>query len=229
MINPALVIVTASSLIVATIMSVFAWTTRRDERRRAAARTAMLAAAIHERGADDWRRPVISGDERPGLFAEPAASAGTRPAAIGVVAAFAVAAVTGLVLMAESSSRAPRPGSAGSAAGPQDVPLELLALEHDRDDSQLVVRGIVRNPSSAAGLRGLTAVVSAFSKDGGLIAGGRAPAATDVLSPGAETPFVVTLPDADSVDRFRVSFATGNRRVPHVDRRGRNAVARQTE
>jgi hypothetical protein len=33
-------------------------------------------------------------------------------------------------------------------------------------------------------------------------------------------------PDADSVDRYRVSFQTDDRIVPHVDRRGRNVIAR---
>jgi hypothetical protein len=50
--------------------------------------------------------------------------------------------------------------------------------------------------------------------------------ATAALAPGAETPFVVTLSDADTVDRFRVSFRTDDRVVPHIDRRGRNAIAR---
>ena len=45
--------------------------------------------------------------------------------------------------------------------------------------------------------------------------------AVTALAAGAEAPFVVTLPDADSVDRYRVSFRTDDRIVPHVDRRGR--------
>jgi hypothetical protein len=106
------------------------------------------------------------------------------------------------------------------------VLLELVALEHDRDDNRLVVRGIVRNAASAVTLNGLTAVVLVFSKEGGYLASGRAPVATAALAPGAETPFVVTLSDADTVDRFRVSFRTDDRVVPHIDRRGRNAIAR---
>jgi hypothetical protein len=64
-----------------------------------------------------------------------------------------------------------------------------------------------------------------FSKDGAYIASERAPVAVAALAPGAEAPFVVALPDADSVDRYRVSFRTDDHIVPHVDRRGRNSGA----
>jgi hypothetical protein len=131
------------------------------------------------------------------------------------------------VLLAEGASRGTRRGpDSARVEQPARAPLELIALEHDRDDSRLVVRGIVRNPASTITLKGLTAVVLVFSRDGGFIASGRAAAAVTALAPGAETPFVVTLPDADSVDRYRVSFRTDDRIVPHVDRRGRNAIAR---
>jgi hypothetical protein len=227
MINLTLAIVTLLSLIVAAIMSAVAWTTRRDERLRTAARVAWLAAAIHEHGNELPLRPAAAGDERAGLFVESTRSPGSRLAAIGVVVVLALGAVTGLVLLAEGGSRGTRraPGSA-RVEPPAHVLLELVALEHDRDDSRLVVRGIVRNADPAVTLNGLTAVVLVFSKDGGFIASARAPVATTALAPGAETPFVVTLSDADSVDRFRVSFRTDDRVVPHIDRRGRNAIAR---
>jgi hypothetical protein len=227
MINITLAIVTALSLIVAATMSVVAWTTRRDERRRAAARVARLADAIHEHGDDLPLRPPASGDESPGLFVEEASITSSRITAIGVVGVLAVGAITGLVLLAEGGSRGTRrePDSA-RVQQPARAPLELVALEHDRDDSRLVVRGIVRNPASAVTLNRLTAVVLVFSRDGGFIASERAPAAVAALAPGAESPFVVTLRDADSVDRYRVSFRTDDRIVPHIDRRGRNAIAR---
>ena len=74
-------------------------------------------------------------------------------------------------------------------------------------------------------LKGLKVVVLVFSKEG-YSASAQAPAAVASLGGGAETPFVVTLEDADWVDRFRVSFRTEDRVVPHVDRRGRNTIAR---
>jgi hypothetical protein len=222
MINLTLAIIAMLSLILAAIMTVVAWTTVRQERRRSAARVAVLAAAIHDH-ADLLIQPRSgAGDALP---VEPTTRSRRRLAAAGVVALLAVGAVTGLVLLAEGSR-----GRAGSisahVAPPAIVPLELIALEQDRDESRLVVRGIVRNPGSAAKLNGLTVVVLVFSGDGGFIGSGRAPVATTSLAAGAEAPFVVTLPDADSVDRYRVSFRTDDRIVPHIDRRGRNPIGR---
>jgi hypothetical protein len=224
MINLALATMTVLSVIVAAIATAVAWTAKRDEQQRAAARIALLAAAIHD-GEDDLPlRPPASSDERTGLLVEPLASSTRRLAVVGVVGVLVVGAITGLVLVAESGSRGVRAGQ--GALRQAHVALELVALEHDRDDSRFVVRGIVHNPASAATLRGLTAVVLVFSREGEFIASGRAPVATPALAPGAETPFVVTLPDADSVDRYRVSFRLDDQIVPHVDRRGRNAGVR---
>ena len=223
MINLTLAIIAMLSLIVAAIMTVVAWTMVREERRRSAARVAVLTAAIHDH--DDLLIQPRSGAGHEALPAEPTTRSRQRLAAAGVVALLAVGAVTGLVLLAEGSR-----GRAGTisahVAPPAIVPLELIALEQDRDESRLVVRGIVRNPASAAKLNGLTVVVLVFSGDGGYIGSGRAPVATTSLAAGAEAPFVVTLPDADSVDRYRVSFRTDDRIVPHIDRRGRNPIGR---
>jgi hypothetical protein len=224
--NFVLAIVTMLSLIVAAIMAVVTWLTLRDEHRRVAARVALLAAAIHEHDDLPLRQPSAAVND--GLFARKAASRGRSPAAAGAVAALVLGAIVVLVLLTEGGARARPSATTGGAAHVQptaDVPLELVALEHDRDDGRLIVRGIVRNPASAATLKGLTAVVLVFSKDGQM-ATARAPAAVASLSAGAETPFVVTLPDADWVYRFRVSFRVEDRVVPHIDRRERNAMAR---
>jgi len=223
MINLTLAIIAMLSLIVAAIMTVVAWTMVREERRRSAARVAVLTAAIHAH--DDLLIQPRSGAGHEALPAEPTTRSRQRLAAAGVVALLAVGTVTGLVLLAADSR-----GRAGTisahVAPPATVPLELIALEQDRDESRLVVRGIVRNPGSAAKLNGLTVVVLVFSGDGGYIGSGRAPVATTSLAAGAEAPFVVTLLDADSVDRYRVSFRTDDRIVPHIDRRGRNPIGR---
>jgi predicted permease len=224
MINISLAVVTALSLIVAAIMTFVAWRTVRDERRRAAARVAILAAAIHEDSEPLGRSPAGEGQD--GVFVARTAQPTARLAVVGVVALIALGAVTGLVLLAEAGSHGRPVSGRVHVERPADVPLELIALEHDRDENRLVVRGIVRNPPSAAKLDGLTAVVLVFSKDGAYIASERAPLAVAPLAPGADAPFVVTLPDADSVDRYRVSFRTDDRIVPHVDRRGRTPVAR---
>ena len=81
------------------------------------------------------------------------------------------------------------------------------------------IRGMVRNPARGASVNGLTAVVFLFDRDGALITTARA--AIDSLAPGAESPFVVTIPHATDVGRYRVSFRTDDRIVPHIDRRDR--------
>jgi hypothetical protein len=220
-----LAIVTMLSLLLAAVTSALAWRMRRDERRRTAARVAVLAAAIHAPSQTETAvQPVASGAQAK-LFVEPVAGAWGRLTVAAMAGALAVAAigtVTGLVLLAESGSRTARRGADATGAQRRaDVPLELITLEHDRDGNGLVVRGIVRNPAPAITLNGLRAVVLAFSKDGEFVASGRAAVATSTLSPGAETAFVVTIPDADAVDRYRVSFRTDDRIVPHVDRRNR--------
>jgi len=221
--NLALAIIAALSLIMAAIMTLVAWVTVRDERRRVAARVAHLTAAIHEQ--DDLPLQPASGDVDAGLSARRTTSRRRSLATAGVVAALVLGTITGFVLMAAGGARARTTPGAAHVQQKADAPLELVALEHDRDEDRLIVRGIVRNPASAATLRGLTVVVLVFSKDG-YTASARAPAAVASLAAGAETPFVVTLPDADWVDRFRVSFRTDDRVVPHVDRRGRNTIAR---
>jgi hypothetical protein len=58
-----------------------------------------------------------------------------------------------------------------------------------------------------------------FNRDGAFLASGRMPVQSSTLVPGGETAFVVTVPGASDVGRYRVSFRTDDRIVPHVDRR----------
>ncbi len=81
------------------------------------------------------------------------------------------------------------------------------------------MRGVVRNPRTGVALDGLTAVVFLFARDGGFIASGRATVDAAPLAPGRESTFVFTVPGAADVSRFRVSFRTDDRVVPHVDKR----------
>jgi hypothetical protein len=217
MINVTLAVVAVLSLAVAVIMSGLAWTTRRDERRRAGARVSALARAIY---AEDLSPPRAA-DAAPIRIGAPAGL--TKFAMTAGAGLLTVTVVTGLTLMTASTPRKAGPASPLARANP---PLELLLLEQDRDDNRLVVRGIVRNPSSAATLPNLTAVVLVFTKDGSFISSGRALVASRALAPGAEAAFVVALPDADSVDRYRVSFRADDRIVPHIDRRAHHALAR---
>jgi hypothetical protein len=208
--------ITSLSLILAAIMSVVAWRMSREERRRSDARVAALAAAID--GGERELRPAgtllsLSGS---------AVSQGQRFAAAAALGVFVVGAAAAFAVVLGGGSRHVSAPAVASA----DAPLELLALEHDRDGDRLTVRGIVRNPAASATIDGLAAVVSVFSRDGRLIASGRAAVAVPALTPGTETPFLVSVPVADTVDRYRVSFRTDDRVVPHLDRRAQGVMAR---
>ncbi len=216
-----LIAITSLSLILAAVMSAIAWRTSREERRRSDARVAALAAAID--GGDLELRPR---DARPvvvrPLFSPSGSVVSPRRqlAAVAALGVFVVGAAAAFVVVLSGGAR-PAP-----AVGPSAIaPVELLALEHDRDGNRLTVRGIVRNPAAAVTIDGLAAVVSVFGPDGGLIASGRAAVAVPALTPGTEAPFVVAVPGADTVDRYRVSFRTDDRVVPHLDRRAPGVMA----
>jgi len=164
-------------------------------------------------------RPGAAVVSNPGLFTatQPAAS-GSRWAVVLGIGTLAVgsAAALAIVLSAGPRSVAHDRGAALAAA---PVPLELVALGHERDGDRLTVRGVVRNPAAGAAIDGVTAVVFLFNRDGGFLASGRMPVLSSTLPPGGETTFVVTVPGASDVGRYRVSFRTDDRIVPHVDRR----------
>ena len=110
-------------------------------------------------------------------------------------------------------------------SAPESGALELIALTHERDGDSMVVRGVVRNPSTGVDQDGIAAVVFLFTRDGAFLASGRSALAGPVLAPGSETAFVVTVPHATEVGRYRVSFRSDQRVVPHVDRRERSPIA----
>jgi hypothetical protein len=179
-----------------------------------------------------------------GLF-ETTATTRTGPrfgavAAIGLLVFAAAAAI--VVTLGNGSSATPvasaasheNPRSAGeeaavasprtpvTPASPDEVvPVELLALGHDRDGDRLTVRGVVRNPSTGRAVDRVTAVVFLYNRDGGFLTSGRAAIDSTALLPGGESAFVVVVPGANDVGRYRVSFRTDDRVVPHVDRRDR--------
>jgi hypothetical protein len=129
----------------------------------------------------------------------------------------------GVAPAAEPVPAAKQPSSAvtagSAAAGSAAAPLELVALGHDRDGDRLTVRGVVRNPASGASVQRLVAAILAFDSEGGFLGTGRAIIEAPVLAPGAESTFVVSVPGTARVSRYRVSFRSGDRLVPHVDAR----------
>ena len=221
-----LAFLTLVSLLVAIVMTAVALRMSAEERRRSSGRVATLAGDIHDGEFDlqadapqrDGMAPV--GD----LFtvAQPAQS-GTRFATVIACGVIVVGTLATATLLLSSGSQAAKAVSAESrttpAGTPNPVPLELLALGHDRTGDELTVRGVIRNPSSGVAVDRLTAVVFLFNRDGSFLTTGRATVESPALVPGGESRFVVTVPSAADVGRYRVSFRTDDRVVPHVDRR----------
>ena len=238
----ALLVVTLVSLVLAVVMSVIAWRVARNERDRADARVEALASDIQAavaasgggRRSEPMLRAVRPTEASADLFASTPSSASSRSVLIVGVGLFAFATMAALAVVFTSGPRTstnqaqpisqtePNPTyqtPPTDQTHPTDqTPLDLVALGQERDGDKLTVRGVVRNPSSAA-TAPLTAVVFAFDRDGGFVTSGRAALDTPVLSPNNDSTFTVTLPHAEHVVRYRVSFRTDAAVVAHVDRR----------
>jgi hypothetical protein len=155
-------------------------------------------------------------------------ASGSRLATVLAVGSFAVAASLALVIATSRgapaiveppAAQAPAPGRPSDAA-----PLELVALSHDRDGDQITIRGVVQNSREGTPVDQLTAVVYLFDREGGFLGDGRTSIEVPALAPGARSPFVVKVGHAANVGRYRISFKTGDRVVPHVDRRNPDPV-----
>jgi hypothetical protein len=172
----------------------------------------------------------------PDLFAVKETRAGSRSGIVATVGALVFAGALALMIVlgrgaptrggmapradqiAPNAPQTPAVSVARAVVAPA-VPLELVALGHERNRDRLTVRGVVRNPPSGAPVARLTAVVFAFNADGGFLASGRAIIEASALRPGGESTFVVSVPGAGAVGRYRVSFRADDRVVPHVDKR----------
>ncbi|HYN07058.1 MAG TPA: hypothetical protein VES67_06685 [Vicinamibacterales bacterium] len=101
-------------------------------------------------------------------------------------------------------------------------PLELLSLKHGTDETgAFVITGLVQNPIEGASLRDVVATVYLFDQQGRYFASGRARLDVSTLGAGEESPFVVKIPNAAAVGRYRVGFRLDDGGVvAHVDRRG---------
>ena len=232
-----LLAVTLASMLLAIVMSIVAWRAAREERMRSDARVAALAADIEDAvAAAGGRRaePAPLYAVRPArpassnLFAATPASASSRSVVVVGIGLFAFATAVALAVVLTSGASRPPTGPANRAnpansANPANPtrpalgPLALVALGHEREGDRLIVRGVVRNPSTARA-DGLTAVVFLFDRDGQFLSSGRAPLDA-ALPPGGESTFAVTIRGARNVARYRVSFRTETAIVPHVDRR----------
>jgi hypothetical protein len=160
------------------------------------------------------------------MFAEPERRS-PWPSRVGVAAACAaVVALAGFLLFSGSRNGGdPKPAEASTVSS---APLELLALGHSADADGLTISGIVQNPRGGTALADVVATASLFGSDGAVVAVGQAPLDFTQLRPGDESPFVVKVPTAAGVARYRVSFRNGKGAVlGHVDRRGVDPVARR--
>lgn len=120
-----------------------------------------------------------------------------------------------------------RPVAAQPAAEATARPLELVTLRHQRQGNTLVITGLVRNPPDAPAIKGLVALAFAFNKQGTFMTSGRSVLDFPQLKPGEESPFSITIAEADGVGRYRVSFRTDGGVVPHIDRRSAPPAAVQ--
>jgi hypothetical protein len=228
----ALIIITVVSLVVAAVMSVIAWRLTLDERRRSEARVSALAADIHGEGPS----PVHVSDS---FFAEERSRTPGSPfraLAIGVavvgtaiaLVVFASSAPRSSVAAAPAAVTAPSHSAAAalkSTDAPLAGPLELVKLGHERERDRLIVRGVVRYPAGTD-VANLVAIVSVFNHEGDIAASGQglvAGARPD--TGGVESTFVVTVPGARDVARYRVAFKSNERIIAHLDRREHGVTA----
>lgn len=231
-----MLITTVISILVALIMSAVAWRARASERERSAARVEALARDIREPSpavapaVDEL--PLRSTGPRSGPRADDMFAVTTRPSRSAsrwglafAVGAFTVASAAALVIVFSGDAPGTRIALASGAEGPTPPaagsrgPLELTALGHTRDGGQLTVQGVVRNPATGTEMDRLSAVVVLFDRDGQILTTSRAPVASPALIPGGESPFTVVIPDTAEIARYRISFRSDERVVPHVDRR----------
>jgi hypothetical protein len=242
--------VTVLSLALAAGLSVIVWRLLQAERERSEARVEALrqmadaerlqhadAAHFADTPIDRMSEPssIALRDDLPtgpaDLFTEPPGQpAWAKRAAFAAIAG--VVLVGGVTLLRPSAavteSASPASSSGAAAAG---TPLDLLSLHHDQQGETLTISGLVQNPRGGRPLEGVVATAQLVGADGSIVGSGRSALDYTRLAPGDESPFVVTMPAAQGVARYRIGFRTTDGRVVgHVDRRARSTpVARVQE
>jgi hypothetical protein len=213
------IVIAAASLILSIVMSGIAWRLAREERRRSQARVAVLASDL----ADLELHPAAAAPVAIDLFrAEERARSGFRLASTVAVGGLAVVTALALIVV---TSRHLRSAPGPRAAAGESPPLELVALDHEIEGDRIIVRGIVRNPKAGVERHRLAVAVFLFNRDGGFLGSGAAAVEMPALAAGSQSGFVVTMPHANEVGRYRVSFRSQDRLLPHVDRRNREPIS----
>lgn len=215
-----LVVLSVLSFIAAIVFGALAWHARREEQRRSDARVAALAMAID---GDMAAQPPAA---HPMFTPERHVAARGNPilkAAVGI--AMTVLVVIAVAMAAHdkpsTGTTAEHAGQRATAGADAGTRLELLAMRDSRNRDALTVSGLVRNARSSGEIDHVSAVVLAFGRDGTFIASSRAPLDMSRLRPGEESPFVVTVPGAAGVERYRVTFRTDHGVIRHLDLRNR--------
>ena len=236
-----LIIVTLLSVGVAIAASILSWRIMRQDRLRSEARIAALAGDIETdhtplqaageaiASRDEQAAPIEfpirqqEVDVHSGPFSAPRSErTGGRLAAVAAAGALVVATIVGGIVLS-SGKESPRlpvreKSPAVSTVSAPEVPIELIALGHERESGRLTVRGVVRGPASRIDAS-LTAVVLLFDHEGEFIASGRAQVGDADAAPGDDRRFMVSVPAGAQVSRYRVSFRSDDHIVPHVDKR----------
>jgi len=224
-----LVSITALSLVLALAMGVVLFTVLREDRQRSDARVAALAAAsakfdlpLASRDSELLREPAQIVRTADDLFVvSPEPSPWLRRLGVATALAVVIGALGYVLLPARTAA----PSAAAAAA--QAVPLELVSLSHTQQPSGLTISGTVYNPRGATPVSQVSAAAVLFGPDGKFLTSARAPLDFTTLRPGEESPFVVTIPVAGVVARYRVGFrAADGSAIAHVDRRA-DATAAQ--
>jgi len=219
-----LVVVSIVAAGLAIFFGALSWRLMHQDRLRSASRVAVLSDAIDE--VTIGQGPVDSVSVQPEFLAHErpvARTQGLFKLGVGLAMLVIVVVVFAMLGATRSSGTAAR----SAVASMKSPSLELLSMRHVREGDGLTVTGLVRNGGSGSADK-LIAVVFAFDRSGNFLASGRAPIDFLSLSPGDESPFKVSVPNAGEVGRYRVSFRTEAGVVKHVDRR-QSLLARQGE
>ena len=152
----------------------------------------------------------------------------TNPAEGSATPRFLLVAAIGLLIVGIAVTGvyvANRPRETAVPAAQVTAPLELLSLRHERTGDTLIVSGLVGNPEEGQPLTDIAIVIRTFDRAGAFLAAGNGAVDFRRLEPGDQSPFVVRLPGATDVGRYRVTFRTAEGVMPHVDRRSETSEA----
>lgn len=235
-----LIAITGLSLAMAAGMGAVLARTLRTERRRSDARVALLEdlAATRPESRGRVAAEIFEAHDEPSAWPRRCAAIGVMAAVLSGVFLGWRALSPGTAEPSATSQSAARtagqpqvpgqPAAGQPAVGITGRPLELLSLQHAQEDGALVISGLVQNPRGSAALSGVQATVVLFDADGRTLTSSRAPLDFTTLSPGDESSFVIRVPAAGAVSRYRVGFRGEDDRVlGHVDRRNNETVARK--